>query len=158
MSQTSNFQLEDYASKLHINLVSVVCKNELPATLLYGGFIINLNDSDKTNVYGHWTAFYTEKNSKGKPTACYFDSFGIIYPNEVRNYLKPCKEVIYSKTQIQNIQSGFCGIYCLYFLQFMQKNQKRIPNIEKRFKVFVDLFDDDEPEKNLRILKEKFDY
>lgn len=158
MSETSNYQLERYANKLNINLVTVVCKNELPDTLLYGGFIINLSDSDDLREISHWTAFYTEPNSKGIPQGVYFDSFGIIFPNEVRNYLKPCKVVIYNKTHIQNLESGWCGIYCLYFLQYMQNNKKRIPNIEKRFKSFIEVFDDDEPEKNLRILKENFDF
>lgn len=155
MSETSNFQLERYCRNLNIKLIACCCKDELPETFYEGGFIINLNDSTNLRPTAHWTAFFTEKNGSSNQ-ACYFDSFGVTFPVEVGHYLRSCKSVIVNKTQVQNLESGWCGIYCVYFLYYMQNNKKRIPNIEKRFYSFIELFNEHDPEKNLTILKRKF--
>lgn len=146
----TNTELWEYARQLQIPLRAVVTKDNLKKVPLQnGGYVINLqNDyhSDGTDLTGsHWTAFYIEN---GK--AVYFNSFGIAPPVEVQLYLWRYKPLTYNTMQIQNIRSGWCGIYVLAFLKYMS-SRKNIP-IKKRFDKFLRLFDDD-VEKNLKILK-----
>lgn len=146
----TNYDLINKAKDLHINLIGVFSKDELPYKRYDGGYIINLQDN--LDAYGnfnegsHWTCFYIQ----GKQ-ACYFDSFGFIMPRQVQEFLKPYKPIIYNLKQIQNIRSSVCGYYCLLFLKWFQA-QKDIKSFSKRLDIFCNLFSDD-TEKNKSILE-----
>ena len=48
----------------------------------------------------------------------YFDSFGLVPPNEVIKYVKTTnKNIIYNDLQIQNMNSILCGYYCIYYIK-----------------------------------------
>ena len=65
----------------------------------------------------HWVAYRNSKNG-----AEYFDSFGIIMPNEVTIYLMTSgKQIFYSGDEIQERDSVLCGYWCLYCLLERQK-------------------------------------
>jgi len=148
MSLTSNQELVDLASKWRIPLVGVFSKNELPLRPHNGGWIINLQDDEDTvgNPLGgtHWTAFYIEGRE-----AVYFDSFGFPPPLEVITFLKDFKPFPFNNKHIQNVVSGYCGQYCLFFIYFMCSQKGPLV---KRMNKLCDLFSDD-TEKNLTILK-----
>ena len=147
-SLTTNAWLLETGAKLGLPLHAVVLKSEMPY-MLDGAYIINL--SSDSNAGSHWVALFIEKNNVG-----YFDSFGFDAPAEVVKFIKKrTNHYLWSKKHIQNINSGFCGQYCLYFISFMARNH-RMP-FAKRFNTFIGLFSDD-PEENLRILKKRFTY
>ena len=113
MSETTNLQLEQLANQLNLNLIAVVCKNQLiNIPFQYGSYVINMANSNQVGT--HWVAFYIEKVN-GKPKACYFDSFGAPAPIAVDNFLKPCYPYAINNKDIQSVLSGYCGIYCIYF-------------------------------------------
>jgi hypothetical protein len=155
----TNFDIIDACEKYRIPLVGVFNKNRIPPDIICGGYVINMqNDIDEHGKLldgTHWVAFYIDKNH-GKPQACYFDSFGFAPPIDVQNFLSCFSPYPYNCRVIQNINSGICGYYCIYFLWFMSTHRKKEPNLDKRFDMFLNHFDH-RPEKNLRILKKDLD-
>ena len=152
MSLTTDIELFKKAEKYSIQLNAIVFKNQLyDMQLMKGGYIINMADSDSMGT--HWVAFWID-NTKKNDAIVYFDSFGVVPPMEIRNALKKIAlKILVSDKHIQNINSGWCGIYNLFFLWFMQ-NHPKVP-LEKRLDMFLNLFSDD-VEQNLTILKKLF--
>ena len=113
---TTDTQLYAMARRKHIPLRSVCFKDQL--SLLeptQGGYIINLSDSDQHGT--HWVAIYLAKPGE----AFYFDSFGIDPPIAVSEFCERygCKNILTNHKQVQKINSGYCGQYCIDFLLFM---------------------------------------
>lgn len=152
MSLTTDEELFKLANKYSISLNAVVFKDQLyDMDFVNGGYIINMADSNSMGT--HWVAFWIDDARKNDAVA-YFDSFGVQPPLEVRNALKKIAlKILVNDKQIQNINSGWCGVYNLYFLWFMQNHKKM--GLEKRFETFLSLFSDD-VEQNLTILKKLF--
>ena len=72
----------------------------------------------------HWVCVY---NDQGSGNVEYFDSFGLVPPNEVIEYMRTSnKNIIYNDTQIQNINSILCEFYCVYYV--LERNKRRKPN------------------------------
>jgi len=85
--------------------------------------IINLSDDPKNGT--HWVCCRILKDK-----ILYFDSFGLIYPLELEGYAKKNnKKIIHNIKQIQNINHGYCGAYCLLALYCMKHNK----DLEKDF-------------------------
>ena len=80
--------------------------------------VVNLQDyfaSDGT----HRVCIY---NDEKLDEVEYFDSFGLVIPNEVIKYMKTTnKSIIYNDSQIQNMNSILCGYYCMYYIE--QRNE-----------------------------------
>lgn len=144
MSFTTNIQLMKTARKFGINLNGIYMKDELPSNIYNGGYIINLQDSTEGSGT-HWVAVWIEKG------ACYFDSFGIDPPVAVMQWLRNITlTILVNHKQIQNINSGWCGQYCIVFLKYMTDN-KSDDQIRHKYKKFLDMWD--KPDKNLPHLK-----
>ena len=80
--------------------------------------IINLDDS--MGGGSHWICY----RNVDKKYCEYFDPFGLIMPNEIKNYLKTSdKEMVYSSDEIQERDSVMCGYWCLYHLLERQKGK-----------------------------------
>ena len=80
--------------------------------------IINLDDS--TGRGSHWICY----RNVDKQYCEYFDPFGLIMPNEIKNYLKTSgKKMVYSSDEIQERDSVLCGYWCLYYLLERQKGK-----------------------------------
>lgn len=146
----TNVELWKYAKALRIPLRAVVTKDRLGMEPLQnGGYVINLQDDYRVDGYDqqgtHWVAFWVEN---GK--SVYFNSFGLAPPAEVQLFLWKYRPILYNSSQIQNIQSGWCGVYCLAFLKYMSSSTKI--SLPIRFQRFLDFWDDD-VENNLRLLK-----
>jgi len=135
----TNFELEDESQKYNIPLIGIFNKDTLPSKRVSGAYIINLQDdfhADGQDLSGtHWTAFYIEGNK-----AVYFDSFAFPPPIQVQNFLKPFIPYDINNVQIQNIQTGYCGSYCISFLKFMIQQRKSSPNLSQRFNKFLHIF------------------
>lgn len=128
MSETTNFQLIRAAKKYGIPLIAVCFKDELKYIrnlTKRSGYIINLANSNQEGT--HWVALWVASAIADRKVteAFYFDSFGIVPPIEVRQFAKRCgaKTLKYNTEQIQSINSGWCGEYCLDFLYFMSHSK-----------------------------------
>jgi hypothetical protein len=139
MSITSNYELENDAKRMGIRLIGIYPKDKLPSRAAAGCYVINLSDdisaSGSSNEGTHWTALYIKTN--GHPI--YFDSFGFGPPADVQLFLKRLPPTRYSKKQIQNMASGYCGLYSLFFLWFMHKHD----HLEHALDQFEKLWSDD---------------
>lgn len=131
---TTDTFLKKKAKKYGIS-VAVISKDEFPDQFgNHNNFIINLADRDKPGT--HWVALHCTKSNK-----YYFDSFGMPAPYDVERVVGPYE---YQNAQIQSLESGWCGYYCLMFLKAMESGQS--------YASFVNQFLED-PRKNLTILK-----
>lgn len=133
---TSNVQLEKWCSKLRIPLNAIVSKDQLyRMTPIPGAYIINMDDSTGNGT--HWIALWLTHPK----IALYFDSFGIEPPNAVIDFCKRfgCHNIIASDSQIQNVNSGYCGQYCLTFLYQMTRKPNRI-SWENWYRNFIEYF------------------
>jgi hypothetical protein len=109
----SNIELEDMAEKDGLDLIGVYSKNKIPTERRVGSYIINMQDFEDGNGT-HWIAFKIFDNGK----ACYFDSFGTIYPEDVGEFLKIFKPIAWNNRQIQYPKSEMCGWFCLAFIKY----------------------------------------
>lgn len=153
----SDIDLKEIALKYKIPLNDVFMKDEPPSKIYEGGYIINLADAESENGGTHWVALYipTFGNVIG-----FMDSFGFIPPQSVINWIKFSGlngyKLAYNIKQIQNINSGGCGIYSLFFIDFMSRLHQNV-SIEDGIEKFGCLFDDNST-KNLTILKSLVPY
>ena len=119
-------------TNLDIDKIMIKCDN-------YGGTFskdmlpkaMNKNESAVINLQDyfagsgtHWVCVYNEEKSDKVE---YFDSFGLVLPNEVVKYISTTnKNIIYNDAQIQNINSILCGYYCVYYIA--ERNKGRTAN------------------------------
>lgn len=148
---TTNHFLEAQARRLSLKLVGIYNKDTLPYVPIEGFYIVNLQDDfvDGIDMGGtHWVGMYIENRQ-----ACYFDPFGFQPPIEVQYFLKDFVPYTYGDKQIQNINSGVCGYYVLYWMVFMQRH-RQIVSLKKRMQTFLCLWSSDV--KKNRSLLEKY--
>ena len=153
----TNFDLENIAHKENIPLIDVFMKDKPPSKIYEGGYIINLQDAEQNEGGSHYTALFIPSHQK---IIGYMDSFGFPPPQSTINWIKKSSlrnyKIAYNTKQIQNINSGGCGIYSLFFIQYMSKQNKKL-SIEDAINNFSSLFDDD-TSKNLNLLKQYAPY
>ena len=162
---TSNTDLNILACKYNIPLDSVVSKDMLEQLPLHHNLILNLQDlynSDgTTNGGSHWIALtYRKKHN----TWIFFDSYGLVPPSDVINYVykhTPRTRLIYNTRQVQRFVTSTCGWYSLAFLLYCLKHPHLNP--EQLVEKFVDQFEDAKGQvdlmhgnKNLQKLLSKF--
>jgi hypothetical protein len=136
-SSTTGNELIKYAKKNNIPLRRVCFKDKLNDEIpCHGGYIINMADSTEHGT--HWIALYLAKYGK-HCQAIYFDSFGKEPPIDIMTFCKRYGviELLVNNNQIQSINSGFCGQYCLDFLYFMT-HQKG--SLKERFYKFTNVY------------------
>jgi len=122
MSILSNFDLKKLLDKLNIKNIKIMSKNE-EYDNPYNKYIINLDDYHKPG--SHWVCLIDN---------FYFDSYGLIAPKQVENYLN--NKYYYNNQQYQHLYSTNCGWYCLYYLLYF--NNKKIN--KENFKIFLNQF------------------
>ena len=83
----------------------------------------NDNDGDGT----HWVLAYQEPHR-----TIYMDSFGVIPPKAIFDHFK--KPIMFNKKQIQDIDSEYCGWFCLFFLDHLKRNKNMVDKIMDNFK------------------------
>lgn len=146
MSILNNLDIENMALKCKIPLIGVFSKDELPKKKYDGFYIINMQDSE--DKYGnplpgtHWTAFF-----KWKGQSIYFDSFGIVPPKSVNNFLP--KPIMYNSQQIQAIESTCCGWFAVYFGHYLFNNGIN----EIGFNNFIKMFNEINLKKNDKVIE-----
>ena len=104
----TNVELLNFANKLQIPLRGVYMRDSLPKSPYKNeNGIVNFNKLSENGT--HWVAYHKKGNTK-----IYFDSYGGVVLQEVRNYLK---SPIYRNTDIVQGNTPFCGHLCLYVLK-----------------------------------------
>lgn len=98
------------------NFKGIYSRDALPTKILKNEVgIINLDSQIGPGT--HWVAY-----RKGVNGAEYFDSFGLLMPNEVMKYFSTdVKRIYYSGDEIQERDSVLCGYWDLYYLLERQK-------------------------------------
>jgi len=152
--------LWDIINEKNIKVNDIFMKDEPSSHINYGGYIINLQDQELNEGGTHWVSIWFPLTNK--EDIIYMDSFGFICPQSVINWIRRrggkyshCKILCNSK-QIQNVNTGGCGIYSLFFVDFIQRHSK--PNdSEKLLKKWCKLWDNDTTN-NLKLLKEYIPY
>lgn len=128
-ARTTGVELQQLARKIGMkDIPIVVLKSELnnvPKNTK--NIIINLSSDPLHGT--HWVAI--RQNAKNY---AYFDSFGIIYPNEVKQWVKKNKPLYYNNEEIQHYSEGFCGNYSLLWL-YTQENDIDINTIFKVIRI-----------------------
>lgn len=109
--------------------------------------ILNLDNENGPGT--HWVCIYN-----GSPDAIeYFDSYGFPPPEEVINYMKKCnKDIAYSTSQLQSLNSVMCGYYCMYYIN-ERANGKSMYDIIYDFK---QLYNDTTNHNDPQLLKNYF--
>ena len=111
----------------NIKLNGIYMKDELPAKLKKGFYVVNLQSSKEGNG-SHWTGLYYSPKS-----SYYFDSYGFVPPIEVEIKIKP---YIYNDIDIQSYSSTACGFYCIAFIIYMNSQKNKL----RGFNAFVQHF------------------
>ena len=144
----SNIDLEDMARKDDLDLIGVYSKDRIPSQRQVGSYIINMQDFNDGNGT-HWIAFKIFDNGK----ACYFDSFGTIYPEDIGEFLKIFKPIAYNNRQIQDPKSEMCGWFCLAFIKYFNDFDTKKNNVFDAYDDFLNIFSND-AKKNDKIVAE----
>ena len=114
----SNIDLLNWVKKLGIkHFRGVYSRDGLPDRMKNKECgIINLDSQIGPGT--HWVAYRNVES-----TYCeYFDSFGLLMPNEVMKYFTTSgKRIFYSGDEIQERDSVLCGYWCLYYLLERQR-------------------------------------
>ena len=113
----SNIDLLNWVEKLDIkHFRGIYSRDSLPDKILRKEVgIINLDTQLGPGT--HWVVY------RNVDSYCeYFDSFGLIMPHEVMDYLRTSgKQIFYSGDEIQERDSVLCGYWCLYYLLERQR-------------------------------------
>ena len=144
----SNIELEDMAREDNLDLIGVYSKDRIPSQRQVGSYIINMQDFNDGNGT-HWIAFKIFDNGK----ACYFDSFGVIYPEDIGEFLKIFKPIAYNNRQIQDPKSEMCGWFCLAFIKYFNDFDTKKNNVFEAYDDFLNIFSND-AKKNDKIVAE----
>ena len=139
----SNIEMYEMNNILKIPNLKIITKIELN-NIKYNNkdnFIVNFDDYNNGT---HWVSIYQN---------IYFDSYGIIAPDNIENYMK--KGYVYNDIQLQplNLSSLYCGWFCLYFLDYMNNHNE--DNIIK-FHNFIKLFNNNNIQNNKKIIYDYF--
>ena len=108
----NSYDLMNWCRYLGIYITGIYSRDEhMPKK--HSPCIINLDDLKGPGT--HWTCC---DQGDDKQTLWYFDSFGMLYPNEFKLIAKRdgITNIIFNSAQYQDIKSVLCGFYVLYFL------------------------------------------
>ena len=142
----TNYDLEELASKLNIQIRTICMKDNLPSKVKDGNYIINLQSSDGGRNSGtHWTGLVVQGRN-----ALFFDPFGVWPSIEVREFVKkrPGSHLAFTTKDIQDFHSDNCGLFVLGFLNSAQRGNHLLDSVED----FLNIFSQD-TKKNDRIIK-----
>jgi hypothetical protein len=110
-------------------------KDNPPSRIKPNGYIINLQDTlnseGEQNGGTHWVALWFSKKRGGDRLEyiVYFDSFGFAIPQSLINWIRTKvgiyknSKIVSNDKNIQDVDTGGCGIYSLFFIQFMNANK-----------------------------------
>jgi hypothetical protein len=102
-------------------------KDELKAPLAQGCYIINLQNHDEGG--SHWTAFIKDRND-----IYYYDSFGVVPPQNLYDIFKiDSHNIYYNTSDDQYFDSTSCGWWSISFLYYMTNTKGNMLDRMKKF-------------------------
>ena len=111
----TNFEIKDYYEN-EPRFNSVCSRDNLPRTIKYGAYVINLDEYADVSTY--WIALYVKNNE-----VIYFHSFGSEHvPKEIKKFIRH-KNIKTNIFRIQANNSIMCGYFCIGFIDFMFANK-----------------------------------
>lgn len=131
----TNFDLEDMAEQMNLDLIGVFSKDMLPKERVAGSYIVNLQDYDDGDGT-HWVSFKIFDNAK----CCYFDPFGMPMPLDVNKFLMKFKPVAVNNRIIQDIKSDKCGYFCIAFINYFNNFDTKKNDVFEAFDDFLNCF------------------
>jgi hypothetical protein len=145
----------------------IFMKDNPPSRIKPNGYIINLQDTlnseGEQNGGTHWVALWFSKKRGGDRLEyiIFFDSFGFAIPQSLINWIRTKGgiyknyKIVSNDKHIQDVDTGGCGIYSLFFIQFMNANKHltSLQGLEKFIKLWSKDTDD-----NLNLLKDLTGY
>ena len=145
--RTSDVYLKKLCNKNNIMIDDIVMKDNLIdiPKRKYMSVIINLQSENDGGNGTHWVALL-KKNSK----YFYFDSYGVVPPEEIINYRKKNEKIGYSNYIVQDLDSEACGYFCVAFLHYMQ-NVKG--NDYENYNDFINIFNDNTRTNDKQLMK-----
>lgn len=147
----SDLDLSELCRELNINLIQIDGKSNITISPTFNKlccYIVNLDDSSGT----HWTCFVVYNQN-----AFYFDSYGIIYPIEIKNFIqRNSLKMNYNTFQIQSLNSTACGYYCLGFLYYTTHYFSKLKNFQKINNIYINNFNTEIQDNNDKILQSIF--
>ena len=152
----TNFELLDIAGRMNIDCIDgCYYKDELVLHRLTPnkGYVINLANSDDENDGTHWTCLYSRKNENNLIEYIYFDSTGMAYPEEVKQFTNQPK-IPYNKKNIQPSYNDACGFFILAFLYWINVYENRTNILYLDCEGFLAMFDD--MNENVDLIKNEF--
>ena len=127
LTTLTNSDIYSICIKLKLKLNGIYMKDELKAPLAQGNYIINLQNHDENG--SHWTCFIKDKNN-----IYYYDSFGVVMPqNQYDIFRNESENIYYNTSDDQCIDSTSCGWWCIAFLYFMNTTKGPMLNRMKKF-------------------------
>jgi hypothetical protein len=138
MKPLSSDDLYTFAEKLGIKHFDVVMHTDLENSKAkdHENLIINLDHGEEGT---HWVAFV---NNPSLRYCFYFDSYGVVPSEIVRDYsFTTNKALYYSDSMYQHLKSVLCGWYSLFMLYEIDVNNKDPKQIIK-------LFNESNPQEN----------
>lgn len=111
------------------NFIGVFSKDVLPIKINTNeSLILNLDNDNGSGT--HWTCIYNADDSEFVE---YFDSYGLPPPLQAVKYMKTSnKQIAYSNSQIQSVNSVLCGYYVMYYIN-ERDNRSSMYDIIYRF-------------------------
>ena len=111
---TTNIDLMNIARRNNIKLDYIFRKDDLYMVPYKNGTNIILNMASEGDIGTHWVAMKLYKKY-----ILYFDSFGIIPPQEVIEYAKQHRKnmIVYNDYQVEELDGINCGQLSLQFLK-----------------------------------------
>ena len=123
MRELNDKELIDLSKKYNIVINDIYNRDTVPSKLIEGWYIINLDK--RGNPGTHWTCCYAGN------TNIYFDSMGFRAPEQLDKVLKP---YVFSKKEIQDLESSSCGWFCLQCIIFCGDDAN---TVSKRYDNFI---------------------
>ena len=145
----TNIEISEYY-KNEPKFNGVYSRNNLPAKIKKGAYVINLDEYENTGT--HWVSLfvkpkYTTESSSLERTV-YFDSFGVErIPKEINKFIgnSDIKSNIF---RIQAHDSITCGYFCIEFINYMLKGKTLLD--------YTNLFSPNNFKRNDRVIKRIF--
>jgi hypothetical protein len=147
MGSLTDQEVIDLAKRMKTPLERVCFKSQLKdQPLVYNrGYVINLEDEfdqdGNPNDGTHWVALYVKKLSNGTIRPIYMDSYGVMPPEEIKQFVKDDK-LPYTDKDIQSMMNQACGWYCLAFLYYISSYEGRTGDLFVDTSHFMDYFND----------------
>ena len=102
-------------------------RDNLPKNIKAGqSIVINLDNSNGNGT--HWVALFMDKEKLN-----YFDSFGLLPPQELVDLYHNKMKIVHSTQQFQPMQNTNCGAYAVYFIREMASGTSVFDTIYKLF-------------------------